>query len=193
MEQHAETIVGEITSIGQAIEDMAKKFGVEIVGMAKQTDLLVAALTDMLEIMGKAGDIELEEGLLADIEARRQAREQEYASQSFDTGGYTGAWGPEGKLAWLHQKELVLNAADTENILASVGILRQIANTIDLNALTSAGGFISLMSSGISGNRETLQQEVHIEASFPAVTDKNQIEDAFTDLVNLAAQYANRK
>ena len=193
MEQHAETIVGEITSIGQAIEDMAKKFGVEIVGMAKQTDLLVAALTDMLEIMGKAGDIELEEGLLADIEARRQAREQEYASQSFDTGGYTGTWGPEGKLAWLHQKELVLNAADTENILASVGILRQIANTIDLNALTSAGGFISLMSSGISGNKETLQQEVHIEASFPAVTDKNQIEDAFTDLVNLAAQYANRK
>lgn len=193
MEEHAETIVGEITSIGSAIEEMANKFGVEIVNMAKQTDLLVAALTDMLEIMGKAGDIELEEGLLADIEARRQAREQEYASQSFDTGGYTGSWGPEGKLAWLHQKELILNATDTENILASVGILRQIANTIDLNALTSAGGFISLMSSGISGNKETLQQEVHIEASFPAVTDKNQIEDAFTDLVNLAAQYANRK
>jgi hypothetical protein len=28
----------------------------------------------------------------------------------FNTGGYTGAWGPEGRLAVLHQKELVLNA-----------------------------------------------------------------------------------
>jgi hypothetical protein len=32
---------------------------------------------------------------------------------SFDTGGYTGVWGPEGKMAFLHEKELVLNASDT--------------------------------------------------------------------------------
>jgi hypothetical protein len=42
-------------------------------------------------------------------------------------------------------------------MLASVGILRQIANVIDLNALASAGGFISLMSSGVAGNQGTLQ------------------------------------
>jgi hypothetical protein len=30
-----------------------------------------------------------------------------------DTGGYTGDWGPDGKIAMLHQKELVLNAEDT--------------------------------------------------------------------------------
>jgi chromosome segregation ATPase len=29
---------------------------------------------------------------------------------SMDTGGYTGEWGPEGKLAVLHEKEIVLNA-----------------------------------------------------------------------------------
>jgi hypothetical protein len=29
--------------------------------------------------------------------------------KGFNTGGYTGAWGPEGKLAVLHEKELVLN------------------------------------------------------------------------------------
>mgnify|MGYP003290330519 CR=1 FL=1 len=28
------------------------------------------------------------------------------------TGGYTGTWGPEGKLAVLHEKELVLNAKE---------------------------------------------------------------------------------
>jgi hypothetical protein len=36
----------------------------------------------------------------------------------YDTGGYTGEWGPEGRLAMLHQKEIVLNARDTENMLA---------------------------------------------------------------------------
>lgn len=37
---------------------------------------------------------------------------------SFDTGGYTGDWNSiEGKLALLHEKELVLNKEDTDNIL----------------------------------------------------------------------------
>jgi hypothetical protein len=27
----------------------------------------------------------------------------------FDTGGYTGSWGSYGKLAMLHEKEMVLN------------------------------------------------------------------------------------
>ena len=39
---------------------------------------------------------------------------------AFDTGGYTGSWGPEGRLAMLHQKEIVLNAQDTENLLSAV-------------------------------------------------------------------------
>jgi hypothetical protein len=47
---------------------------------------------------------------------------------SFDTGGYTGEWGPEGRLAMLHQKEIVLNAHDTENFLAAIGIVRDISD-----------------------------------------------------------------
>jgi hypothetical protein len=46
---------------------------------------------------------------------------------SLDTGGYTGEWGPEGRLAMLHQKEIVLNAHDTENILSVVDMVRQMA------------------------------------------------------------------
>ena len=38
---------------------------------------------------------------------------------SFDTGGYTGEWGSYGKLAVLHEKELVLNKNDTKNYLDS--------------------------------------------------------------------------
>jgi hypothetical protein len=46
----------------------------------------------------------------------------------FDTGGYTGEWGPEGRWAMLHQKEIVLNAHDTENLLQTVDIVRSIAS-----------------------------------------------------------------
>jgi hypothetical protein len=35
----------------------------------------------------------------------------------------------------LHQKELVLNARDTENFLNAVGIVRDIASQIDLAAI----------------------------------------------------------
>jgi hypothetical protein len=40
------------------------------------------------------------------------------------TGMYTGEWGSEGKLAILHEKELVLNKEDTANMLAAVGMIR---------------------------------------------------------------------
>jgi hypothetical protein len=42
-------------------------------------------------------------------------------------------------------------------------------------------------------NQEMLEQNVHIEASFPNVQDRNEIEEAFNNLINTASQYANRK
>lgn len=111
----------------------------------------------------------------------------------YDTGGYTGAWGDNsGRLAMLHQKELVLNKDDTENILSAVGVIRDLAQKIDLNALASAGAF----SSGISGingvSNGVLEQEVHITAEFPNATDRNEITEAFNNIIGLAAQYANK-
>jgi hypothetical protein len=38
-----------------------------------------------------------------------------------------------------------------------------------------------------------LDQNVHIEANFPSVTDHNEIEEALTTLINRASQFANRK
>jgi hypothetical protein len=45
--------------------------------------------------------------------------------KTFDTGGYTGEFN-DAKLAFLHEKELVLNQEDTENILAAVTAIRSI-------------------------------------------------------------------
>ena len=110
----------------------------------------------------------------------------------YDTGGYTGAWGPEGKLAWLHEKEIVLNARDTENFLAATGILRDISKMIDLNSIQNQMSWLSAVGM-TNAEHQVLEQAVSIEAHFPNVTDRNEIEEAFNNLINTASQYANRK
>jgi hypothetical protein len=45
----------------------------------------------------------------------------------FDTGGYTGDWNSsEGRLAMLHEKEIILNKHDTANFLDALTILRDL-------------------------------------------------------------------
>ena len=56
----------------------------------------------------------------------------------FSSGGYTGDWGPEGKLAILHEKELVLNQDDTKNILSTVSLIRELVNMIDAQAASAS-------------------------------------------------------
>ena len=113
--------------------------------------------------------------------------------EKFDTGGYTGSWGSEGKMAMLHEKEIVLNRDDTSNLLSAVGMIRQIAEIIDLNAYSSAGFGSNLINSMNTAQAGTLEQVVHITAEFPNAVDKNEIYAAFGEIVNLASQYANRK
>lgn len=110
------------------------------------------------------------------------------ADHGFRTGGYTGAWGPEGKMAFVHEKELILNSDDTVNFLAGVNILREIAKMIDLQAANMAmpHGFTLPMSASSGG---ALEQNVHISASFPGVQDRNEIEIALRSLVNEASQF----
>lgn len=112
-------------------------------------------------------------------------------TQKYDTGGYTGEWGQDGKLAVLHQKELVLNASDTANMLDIVNIVRDIVQQIDAQALYSRGRRFDLPR--IETRAETLEQNVHIEANFPNATSHQEIEQAFDNLINLASQYANKK
>lgn len=125
--------------------------------------------------------------------ANKKGQLRKYYYGSFDTGGYTGEWGLDGKFAMLHEKELVLNKDDTTHFLQAIDIVRQISELIDLNALSSAGGLSSLLAATASSSSQKLEQQVTIHAEFPNVTDKDQITEAFTDLVNLASQYANRK
>jgi hypothetical protein len=111
----------------------------------------------------------------------------------YNTGGYTGEWGPEGKLAMLHEKEIVLNEDDTSNLLQTVGFIHKIVSAINSQAVLSSLFNMSANSSLPATGDHLTQQTVTIQAEFPNATDHNEIEQAFTNLINTASQYANRK
>lgn len=111
----------------------------------------------------------------------------------FDSGGYTGDWDTsDGKFAILHEKELVLNQSDTQNLLNSVQILRDLATNAQLGMSSRLSDVEVFRSAVFNGNKDTIEQNVQITATFPNVNSKQQIEDAFNDLINLAAQRAMR-
>ena len=116
-----------------------------------------------------------------------------YFGSKYDTGGYTGDWGTsDGKVALLHEKELVLNKKDTANILDSVNIVRDMNNQINRNIRYAS--FAQQVAAQIKGQLQNeLKQNVEIQATFPSVTNSSEIEDAFNNLVNAAAQYVNSK
>ena len=125
---------------------------------------------------------------------RKDYADLKQKASSFDTGGYTGSWGSEGKMAMLHEKELILNANDTTNFLASLEVLREIVNTINLHSMNAQlGGLLSTPHWTGADQSQILEQQVHIEASFPGVQDRNEIEEAFNNLINRASQFVNRK
>ena len=105
------------------------------------------------------------------------------------TGAYTGDWnGSDGKLMFLHQKELILNKDETKAFFNVASLLEK----INLPTLfTPMLKQIEL--ANINNKNDKLEQSVMIKAEFPNVTKHNEIEMAIDNLINKASQYANRK
>lgn len=109
------------------------------------------------------------------------------------TGGYTGDWPTDsGRLAVLHKKELVLNKDDTSNMLKAVDFVRQMTQSIGTQNLFKNNINYSGVSA-IGAMSSALEQNVHIDASFPNVESHTEIELALNNLINSATQYVNRK
>ena len=115
--------------------------------------------------------------------------------QTFKTGGLNDVTGP----AWLDgtksRPELVLNADDTQVMLNAVKVIRTL--TPDIMNLLSSNALGMMLGVGISTPYtstigQDLQQNVQIQAEFPNVTDHNEIEMAFNDLINQTTQYIHR-
>lgn len=128
---------------------------------------------------------------------------------ALETGGYTGNWDDNsGKLAFLHKKELVLNAKDTENMLEAVKLTHQlvnsaIGNNISLDIFTTMQATQEMLSNSVEafnkmfGNmierEQSLGNQFYITAEFPNANDVTTIREAILSLPNMANQYVNKK
>ena len=116
----------------------------------------------------------------------------------YDTGGYTGTWedgndqAKNGKLAWLHQKELVLNATDTENILNAVSLIRDVVNAIKLDSISSTFASLGGGKNIATNTGNNVQQNIEIYADFPAAESAAEIKAALEGLAQQAVQYSFR-
>lgn len=120
---------------------------------------------------------------------------------TFASGGYTGEWGTNGRLAVLHQKELVLNEDDTSNMLSAVRAIRDIAGLNESISQTIASSIGQLIMRTVaagggnfnSGTNNNTSNVFNITAEFPNADDVQTIRDAILSLPNLASQFVNER
>ena len=100
----------------------------------------------------------------------------------YDTGGYTGDWNSkEGRLAILHEKELVLNKDDTKNMLKSLELSEELLRK-------------NISNYKIQNNKESSSINYNnFDIQFPSVTNSSEIERALENLPAIAQQYLGRK
>ena len=133
-----------------------------------------------------------------------------YNLLGYDTGGYTGTWSDtegldsdtkNGKLAILHQKELVLNETDTANILKAVEYVREMAQEMSSNGIMAnlADRYnawstkVSEIQQSLAGQNGNIDQTVNVNAEFPNATSAEEIKTALNDLANAAIQYTGKR
>ena len=148
---------------------------------------------------------------------KKKYKDQGYSVQGLATGGYTGDWnGSDGRLAVLHQKELVLNESDTSNLLKAINVLRQVVASMNfcgiadslVNSTTQwmnkaatqplANNNISNINS-INNDTNNNYKNVTVNADFSGVQSAEAIYQALTELENYGMQesysvapYANK-
>ena len=114
---------------------------------------------------------------------------------TFRSGGYTGSWGDTGKLAVLHEKELVLNSSDTKNLLSAIEILRALPfsalaksivdSSSNIAASFRAGANMNGVNTGVTNNDT---KNMTINADFSGVQSADEIYQALIELENYGMQ-----
>ena len=136
---------------------------------------------------------------------------KKYQIAKMKVGGYTGDWDDnKGRLAVLHQKELVLNADRTKALMDTFDVLtgKRVSN-IGNDILSSVedkirqatqevirGSIAAIIDKVYHYNQERGQKEniierpVNINATFPNVVSALEVEKALNNLMNLSTQAA---
>ena len=112
---------------------------------------------------------------------------------SYDEGGWTSGG---AELAVVHPNEYVLTSTDAPNMLAAAQIASQVMDRVadfKAAAMSQVGGAIGGLFNSVANadNSTTNEQQIIINADFPAVESAREIKQAFNELVNLASQRAS--
>ena len=192
-----ESTYDEIAEKTESIVTNSEEF---TTAMETQTTAIANALNSLASVFEKFEGfaVEIANKLGLSINENSITPETSETPAGFDTGGYTGAWGSSGKLAMLHEKELVLNQHDTENILAATtlaGSLDKVFEEISRILTRTDEDYLkdlNNMRNQAQINKESMSvdQKVQIDATFPNVVNSEEIQEAFDNLINLAVQRA---
>ena len=162
-----------------------KDYADQMTNVITKNEMFVTSIDEMLEALNGLNGIEFYTRVNSITGSAGQAK-----LESFDSGGYTGIWGTNGRLAVLHEKEQIFNQDDTARLFNAAQILR----TLDMQAMLASQGLGKLLLPTLGHDlSQTIDQNVTITAEFPNATNHSEIEEAFTNLINKASQYANRK
>ena len=141
------------------------------------------------------------------IEIQEKIKQYKGRETSALTGGYTGEWNNgsderNGRLAFLHQKELVLNADDTKNFLSGINTIRSMVasnGSIETAVLRAAANMASTLGNispgtvysggNVVNNEKGSDNIFNITAEFPNANNVNEIREAILTLPNLASQF----
>lgn len=187
--------------INQAIEDYDTDLMKQIISIFRNPSISDSVITDegLLERRNKKIQFwGLDEKIFNDLATLKKYVIEKYG---LATGGYTGDFSG-ARLAFLHEKELVLNKTDTQNILSAVAAVRELAPALlekigqSLNGQILAGRSLmesrmSVYKPSFSAEAQPLEQNVIIQADFPGVSAAVEIEAALNNLINDATQYAS--
>ena len=177
-------------------------------GVAGTKAIREVGTSNYLEIVG---DETISDRWTHDV-LKRKYEDQGYIVP-FKSGGYTGEWNDinDGRLAVLHQKELVLNESDTTNILNAVkavrdivsaqaspnfsGIADSIANMAAMQASAFAqigSSMLSAIASSVNNNNSDVSnyRNMTVNADFSGVRSADAIYQALRELENYGAQQA---
>ena len=204
VDKYTDEVVNEYVKSQNEANNVMAKFGIDADYATNSIDNLNNSLTTTIDKIKELGD-NLAKITQEDLDKMNYISEYDSTvenattevgkmNESFATlagvagaasGGYTGDWqDTNGKLMFVHQKELILNKDETQALFDLSDLLKKISLP---NLLTPTIEFTNL-----NQKQDKLEQSVTIKAEFPNVTEHNEIEMAIDNLINRASQYANR-
>ena len=157
-----EAYTGDMMAINEAMMDKLNKFQDEHTKIVANYE---KSLSDMMAKVNKS-------------------IEEETKANAAQGGAY-------GKMQSAREAEL--EAVIKKEIAVQTEQMNKILEMIELQALNNQIGGIGLKTPSIRDEiSNVLDQKVEISASFPSVQDRNELEEAFNNLINKASQYAGR-